>query len=145
MQHNHPSLRAPVFVIALAAASSIVACMEQPPPTGLEPPDLEAPSASLELLPALPSALVALEDVLGRVLVGMPPDPAVDELRAALSALATVLQANDGCRLTRSRDAADAALQHVRARAPAELAADLTVVELALGSVQPGEASGCER
>jgi hypothetical protein len=141
MKHCHPALMSSVLVIALAAAG----CTEQAHPTGPAPTELGVPAATMEPLAPLPSALIALEDVLGRVLIGMAPDPAADELRSALAMLASVLQANDGCRLPPSRHAAEAALQRMRARAPAGLGAELAVVELALGAVEPGEASGCER
>jgi hypothetical protein len=130
----------------LVAAAMPAACTDRPHPTAPPHTALEVPAASMEPPVApLPSALIAVEDALGRVLGGMPDGAAKDELHAALQDLEAALEAQDRCAIRSGRHAAEDALQRVEARAPAELGAELATIALAIGAVEPSEASRCER
>jgi hypothetical protein len=131
-------------IAVLPLATLLAACADGPHPTAPDPNALEvAAVTSMSSAAPLPSALIPVEDALGRVMQGLPDGRSKDEFHAALQALAAALETNNGCAIRTTRREAEHALRALGRHAPAEVEPDLEIAKLALESVQETSNGRC--
>jgi hypothetical protein len=115
-------------------ALAITTCAD--PTTGVDPgPPISAATGADLLAPAAALALVAIQDVMARILPALESGGPTDAIRTGLSQVATQLSAGGGLGLKRAVAEADKALKKFQRNAGLEFHPDADAISLTLAAV----------